>query len=150
MIKKVISKGSYCLIIHLLYDKTIKIGKLGPINLHNGYYVYVGSALNSLESRLKRHLSTDKKIFWHVDYFLSNSYTEIEEIVFAVDDGKWECNLASEISKIGIEIKGFGCSDCKCSSHLFYFSEFEKSIDTCINAFNKLNLNPKMRDDLNI
>jgi Uri superfamily endonuclease len=150
MTKKILLKGSYCLIIHLVSDKAINIGKLGPINFNNGYYVYVGSALNSLESRLKRHLSTEKKIFWHVDYFLSNSCTEIDEIVFAVDIGKWECNLASEISKIGIEIKGFGCSDCKCSSHLFYFSGFEKAIDTCINAFNKLHLNPKMRDDLNI
>jgi Uri superfamily endonuclease len=150
MIKKVILKGTYCLIIHLMADTIIEVGKLGSINFKSGYYVYVGSALNSLESRLKRHLSSNKKLFWHVDYLLSSSNAEIDEIVFAVDDGKWECNLASEISMYGHEISGFGCSDCKCSSHLFHFNNLEISIKTCLKAFNRNKLKPKMLDNLNL
>ena len=148
MTKKVILKGTYCLIIHLRVQTAIEVGKKGTINFKEGYYIYVGSALNSLESRLKRHLSSDKKLFWHVDYLLSSSNSEIDEIVFAVDNSKWECNLASEISLDGIEISGFGCSDCKCNSHLFHFEDREESINCCIKAFNAIKLEPKMLDDL--
>jgi Uri superfamily endonuclease len=43
-------KGCYCLIIKLNNDRTVKIGKkLGKIEFKKGYYVYVGSAMNSLE-----------------------------------------------------------------------------------------------------
>ena len=145
---KNILKGTYCLIIQLRDDNVIEIGKKGPINFKMGYYVYVGSALNSLETRLKRHLSKNKKLFWHVDYLLNCSSAEIKEIVFAVNNGKWECMLASKISCSGVEIHGFGCSDCKCDSHLFRFDEIEISIKTCCDAFKTLELEPKMLDDL--
>lgn len=148
MTKNVILKGTYCVIIHLKADNTIDVGKLGSINFKKGYYVYVGSALNSLESRLKRHLSSNKKLFWHVDYLLTNSNAEIDEIVFTVDDGKWECYLANEISKEGMPIKGFGCSDCKCSSHLYFFEEFGKPVDTCIMSLKNFKLIPKVLNDL--
>ena len=59
-------KGCYCLTIHLKNAKKIKVGKLGMINFKKGYYVYVGSAMNSLESRLKRHLSEDKKLLCNI------------------------------------------------------------------------------------
>ena len=148
MTKKIILKGTYCLIIHLRKDTSIEVGKCGSINFKMGYYVYVGSALNSLESRLKRHLSPNKKLFWHVDYLLNSSNAGIEEIVFAVDEGKWECVLAAEISKEGVEVGDFGCSDCKCSSHLFYFDELEESTAVCISSFKKILLEPNKLDDL--
>ena len=147
---KIILKGTYCIIIHLRENSTLKVGKKGYITFKKGYYVYVGSALNSLTGRLKRHLSSNKKLFWHIDYLLASSNTKIIDMVFAVDEGKWECHLASEISKEGHEIVGFGSSDCKCNSHLFQFIEIEKSIKTCINAFKKIKLEPKRLDDLEL
>jgi len=148
MTKKIILKGTYCLIIQLRDDAIIEVGKKGLIDFKMGYYVYVGSALNSLETRLKRHLSNNKKLFWHIDYLLNSSSAEIKEIVFAVNESKWECMLASKISSNGAEIHGFGCSDCKCESHLFRFDEIEVSIKTCLDAFKTLELEPKMLDDL--
>ena len=148
MVKKVILKGTYCLIIHVCSDITVQVGKLGSFDFGKGFYVYVGSALNSLESRLKRHLSNDKKLFWHVDYLLANLNVELVEIVFAVDDGKWECALASEVGVLGVGVKGFGCSDCKCSSHLFKFNDLDGSVGVCINSFKKLLLEPKKLEDL--
>ena len=148
MTKKIILKGTYCLIIHLSEDSTIEVGKKGFIDFKRGYYVYVGSALNSLESRLKRHLKRSKKLFWHVDYLLNCNNAELDEIVFAVDYGKWECKVAVEISKKGDEILGFGCSDCKCRSHLFHFNEFEECVETCFNSFKKLSLKPHKLDEL--
>jgi len=147
---KIILKGTYCLIIHLENDNRIPVGKLGPINFKKGYYVYVGSALNSLESRLRRHLSTDKKIFWHVDYLLDNVDSNLADIVFAVDNHKWECELASEISNSGDEIQGFGCSDCKCSSHLFHFDVLKESVEAAVESLTKNSLNPKRLEDMDI
>ena len=147
MTKKIL-KGTYCLIIHLRKDTAIEVGKRGSINFSKGYYVYVGSALNSLESRLKRHMSHNKKLFWHVDYLLESSNAGIDEIVFVVDENKWECTLASEISKKGVEVGDFGCSDCKCSSHLFYFKGLEESTSVCVGSFKKLFLEPQKLEDL--
>lgn len=148
MSKKIVLRGSYCLIICLRKDVTIQIGKYASIDFTRGYYVYVGSALNSLESRIRRHLSDVKKLHWHVDYLLASLHAEIVEIVFAVDPNRWECVLAKEIGKEGFEIRGFGCSDCKCSSHLFKFDDLDKSIVVCLDSFIKNYLEPKKLEEL--
>jgi len=36
---------------------------------------------------------------------------------------KIECDLSEELITISLRVKGFGSSDCRCSSHLFLFSE---------------------------
>ena len=141
-------KGTYCLIIQLKSQQNIKIGRLGEIDFKRGYYVYVGSALNSLKSRLERHLKDDKKLFWHVDYLLNNPDANVEDVVFAVSDEKWECPLAAHISEEGSEIHAFGCSDCKCPSHLFYFQDLEGSKRVCLESFEKLGLKTLDLDDL--
>jgi Uri superfamily endonuclease len=150
MTKKAILKGTYCLLIHLKQNSQIKVGKIGEINFKRGYYMYVGSALNSLEARIKRHLRDDKKLFWHVDYLLAVKDAEIDNVQFAISNEKFECDLASQISKNGTIITGFGCSDCKCESHLFYFKDFLEANKTCHYAFKKLNLKSKNLEDLKI
>ena len=56
-------KGSYCLIIYLKKEENIKIGNLySNLKFNKGYYVYIGSAMNSLIPRIKRHLSQEKKL----------------------------------------------------------------------------------------
>ncbi len=64
--------------------------------------------------RLERHLRTEKKLFWHIDYFLEKAH--IRKIYIA--EGEKECKVAQKMNLPGV--KGFGCSDCKCPSHLFY------------------------------
>ena len=149
MPKKDVLKGTYCLVIHLNQKSRIKVGKQGFINFKKGYYVYVGSALNSLESRIKRHLSADKKLHWHVDYLLIDKNAEVVDVVFAVSDDRWECSVASEISKNGEGVPKFGCSDCKCQSHLFYFNDI-KPDEICSNSFKKLKLEPENLETLKI
>ena len=47
-------KGSYCLIISLSKEDNLKIGSLyDNLRFKKGYYVYIGSAMNSLIPRLK-------------------------------------------------------------------------------------------------
>jgi len=91
------------------------------VSFKKGDYIYIGSAKGCLETRLQRHLKKEKRIFWHIDYFLENKKVKILQI-WTIDK-KVECQTAevfcqdpnSEIIK-----KGFGSSDCKCLTHLFF------------------------------
>lgn len=134
-------KGTYCLAICLNEDADIEIGKvLGEIAFKKGCYLYVGSAMNSLESRVRRHLSNDKKKHWHIDYLLLNDISNVENVWVNVSDKKIECELAQEIMKNEEAVPKFGCSDCKCESHLIYFENMEKAEKKVREAFEKLNL----------
>ncbi|MBM4240674.1 MAG: GIY-YIG nuclease family protein [Euryarchaeota archaeon] len=133
-------KGTYCLIIQMVQDSKIEIGKLGEIDFQKGYYVYVGSALNSLEGRIRRHLSDEKKLFWHIDSLLVSEYTKIVDVVFSESSKKWECKIANQISKTGNAVNGFGCSDCRCLSHLFHFKSLQDSKKSCLDSFEKFKL----------
>lgn len=112
-------KGIYCLLIRVRKKQTIKIGALGKINFTKGSYVYVGSGQNNLEKRIARHVSKKKKIRWHIDYLLANKEVIIEKAMFRKATKEEECNIACFLNQFEQPIKGFGCSDCKCSSHLF-------------------------------
>ncbi len=116
-------KGSYVILIRLYTEKKLKIGKLGMISFKKGLYAYVGSALNSLEGRISRHLISEKRKHWHVDYLIENA--DIENVFYIESDQRKECEIANKLSD-NDSVKGFGCSDCKCSSHLFFI---EKPID---------------------
>jgi Uri superfamily endonuclease len=110
-------KGAYLLIMKLPKDLSIVIGKLGMCSLKKGHYVYVGSALNSLDHRIQRHLREHKKVHWHIDYFLP--FAGIVDIFYKPGTQKEECCIAKAFEKEFRNIPGFGCSDCSCSSHLF-------------------------------
>ena len=100
---------------------------MGEVSFKEGDYIYIGSAKGCLEARLRRHLKKDKKIYWHIDYLLKDERTQISQI-WTIDK-KMECRTAevfyqdptTEIIK-----KGFGSSDCKCVSHLFYIKNKER------------------------
>ncbi|WP_409199490.1 GIY-YIG nuclease family protein [Methanobrevibacter sp. DSM 116169] len=131
-------KGTYCLIIELKKDSKIKVGSLGFINFKKGFYIYVGSAMSSLESRVKRHLSSSKKKHWHIDYLLLNSNSQIIDVIFNISDSKIECDLAKYILNDGLVVENFGSSDCKCISHLIYFENKNNSLQIAKESFNKL------------
>lgn len=111
-------KGSYILLIKLKENKTIQIGKLDKMHFKKGFYVYVGSALNGLEQRINRHLRKTKKKHWHIDYLLD--FVEIVDVFYKENETKEECKIAKMLDKQLSSIPGFGCSDCRCRSHLFY------------------------------
>lgn len=133
--------ATYCLIIKLSQNSIISVGKLGKLAFKKGYYVYTGSALNSVDARIKRHLRTEKKLFWHIDYLLNSPYSSIKEFILERSPDKWECNVAQEISRKGEGIEAFGCSDCKCSSHLLYFKKYNNAQNSVLSAFKEFNLN---------
>lgn len=118
-------KGIYALVIFLDADAEIKIGALGKIDFAKGHYVYVGSAQNSIEKRVKRHLRKEKKLFWHIDYLLNCKKSKITKVFYDQSKKTEECVVAKKIKEHGCEIIAFGCSDCKCSSHLFHIKNAE-------------------------
>ena len=127
-------KGTYILLIFLQNETRIRIGSLGSLTFHKGYYLYVGSAMGSksstsLENRVKRHISEShrKKLFWHIDYFLASDLSVLIKIYLIPSLIRLECVLAGEILSVcDNNIKGFGSSDCFCSSHLLYFKGFQE------------------------
>ena len=116
-------KGTYLLCINIKETIDVKIGALGPTWFTCGRYIYVGSAMNSLEPRLNRHIKTSRGdhhvTHWHIDYLLREPAVELEAIYYKEASEKLECVYASEVAEHGAPVKGFGCSDCKCGSHLY-------------------------------
>ena len=112
-VQKLNFPGTYILKIFLKENSKVKDWKL-----KKGYYFYIGSAKNGLSSRLSRHLRKDKKLFWHIDYLLTNKNARIVKIF--VTNKFVEKEVAKDLSFLK-PIKDFGNSDDKENvSHLFY------------------------------
>jgi Uri superfamily endonuclease len=118
-------KGVYALIISVNENFKVQVGALGKINFEKGFYAYVGSAQKSLEKRVERHSRRSKRKFWHIDYLLCNNTAKIEKIFYKKAEKVEECKIAKKIGRIGVAVKGFGCSDCKCESHLFKIDNYQ-------------------------
>jgi len=114
-----IRKGTYILIFDMPAVR-INIGALGTADIREGTYCYVGSAMNGLDQRIGRHLSPKKKIRWHIDR-LTTRCDKIEAYE-AVPSQTSECGLGKIVLECGgsAAVKGFGCSDCRCPTHLFF------------------------------
>ncbi len=113
-------KGSYLLVIYLPMDSTIRT-KGKEFILARGFYVYVGSAMRGLKSRIGRHVRGDKKKHWHIDFLLEKA--RIIEIFAIPSSVRLEEELSLAVSQYGKAIEGFGSSDTKTPSNLYYFDE---------------------------
>jgi len=112
-------KGVYILLLDISKDIQVKIGSLGMVKFDKGKYAYVGSAQNSIEKRVARHKSKNKRIFWHIDYLIENKFTKVMKVFYKESRKLEECKIAKRLNKAEIPILNFGCSDCNCKSHLF-------------------------------
>ena len=114
--------GIYCFLGKLLADEAMRIGSLGDIELEKGYYAYVGSAMKGLDARLDRHARLDKKVKWHIDHLTTKrSFIPMTAMYALTRLRRAEHSVAMGIE--GQPIEGFGCTDCECTSHLFYLGE---------------------------
>ncbi|MHC1601698.1 MAG: GIY-YIG nuclease family protein [Methermicoccaceae archaeon] len=114
-------KGIYTLVLHLASGEHIVVGALGRIYFEKGYYTYTGSAWGTAGlKRVLRHLSVaqSKTRKWHIDYLLPA--TTVEGCVLSFLPSSCECAVARALSGGMASVKGFGCSDCSCASHLHY------------------------------
>lgn len=117
------SFSTYCLHIQISRKISVNIGKLGKVDFPEGIYLYCGSARKNFDARINRHLATNKKIRWHIDYLLGSKYSKIVKIEKFELEEHTECSLVKYYALNNIAEKyatGFGASDCKngCRSHL--------------------------------
>jgi Uri superfamily endonuclease len=131
-------KGSYILLIELAAEENVLIGKLGYVLFPKAFYAYVGSAMNGLEARLARHLRKEKELHWHIDYLLKEA--KLLEIILCPGEQRIECSLARELAKEFQSIPGFGSSDCKCQSHLYFTNEKDRLKAKVTETINKANI----------
>ena len=115
---------TYQLHIDLRSEQTLSIGKLGKFDFPAGHYIYTGSAKKNLEARIKRHLAKDKKLRWHIDYFLNSPEAVITQVKRFTEP---ECEINQKTQGISL-IKGLGASDCQagCISHLKYIKQLNQ------------------------
>ncbi len=111
--------------------KRIRAGKLQQTEFEPGIYIYTGSAQNGLLGRIARHLRKEKKVFWHIDYFLQKA--KIKEI-WVRNDYFDECLALSEaknsLKNSCFPLKKFGSSDCRCPSHLIFLPENKADLES--------------------
>ena len=114
-------KGGYVLLVRLPEEQTITVGGLGDVHFPQGQYAYIGSAMGGLKARLSHHLHRSRRPHWHIDYFLGKAV--ITGIILSESEQRIECAIAQALEKRFDSIPGFGSSDCRCRSHLFFSPE---------------------------
>ena len=117
--REVRDRGSYLFIVKLEKRQLIEIGRLGKFMFQKGFYIYVGSAMSNLRARIKRHGQKRKKMHWHIDYLTQCTNESLSLPIRSSQ--RHECEIAQALSSI---MKGgppgFGSSDCRCFTHLFF------------------------------
>jgi Uri superfamily endonuclease len=123
MIPDTLLPGTYILVLLLPKAANLQIGRLGRFDFVAGFYTYVGSAMGpgGLSARLRHHLHISNKPHWHIDYLRPSA--KVEEIWYREEktilEHHW-ADVLSRLNNVTEPVKGFGASDCPCSSHLFY------------------------------
>ena len=139
--------GSYVLLIKVPGKQVITVGRLKAVHFPDGCYAYVGSAMGGFKSRLNRHIRKDKKLHWHIDYLLQTA--AITSIILCQTEDRLECAIARALSRQFHSMPGFGSSDCKCPSHLFFATGERQMISGVMSGINRLGITPRLAQDLN-
>ena len=115
--------GTYALIFSACHTRQLEIGKLGTFALKPGFYIYVGSAFGpgGLKARIDHHRKRTGRPHWHIDYL--GPFLELIETWYTHDPVHREHQWAQTVSgtrATSVPLVGFGSSDCRCKSHLFF------------------------------
>jgi len=148
-------RGVYTLIIRSTERGKVPVGRHLSVSFQRGLYLYTGSALgqgsSSLEGRIGRHLSREKKNFWHIDRVLSSDSAHVVSVIFAKTPSKAECKVNTALlrdSDIDVLAKGIGSSDCRCESHFLMakctLGVLRQKVRSC---YTRLGLRPRKLED---
>lgn len=124
--------GTYALIFSANRQTQVAIGRLGILQLKPGFYIYIGSAFGpgGLKARIAHHSRIARRPHWHIDYL--GPFLTLREIWYTEDpihrEHQW-AQIVSDIRGMSAPLAGFGSSDCRCQSHLF-FRKNRPSINT--------------------
>ena len=117
--------GTYVLILHAEHERTIRIGRLGYLQVVPGFYLYVGSAFGpgGLAARVAHHRKPSHRPHWHIDYL--RPFLHVCDVWYCYHPVRREHTWAATINglaDLSVPLRGFGSSDCSCEAHLFYTS----------------------------
>lgn len=134
-------RGIYTLILGLEHGIRIRVGSLGEIMFPVGCYAYTGSARGPGGfRRIKRHIAVmngeNATRRWHIDYLLP--YVTLRDVITTATDMDLECEAARRIGVNCIPVPRFGCTDCRCTSHLHYSSSYAEMLYACKEAHREL------------
>ena len=111
--------GVYVLLVCVPSALAVRVGSLGVLELPEGHYAYVGSAMGGIRRRCRRYLLPPGRMRWHVDFLLSRAC--LQEVHWLLTHRRLECAVAESLSRLLEPVaRGFGTSDCRCPTHLFY------------------------------
>jgi Uri superfamily endonuclease len=116
--------GTYALVLVIDESRVVQVGRWGALQIQPGCYIYIGSAFGpgGILARVSRHCRESKSKHWHIDYL--REFATVESVWYSHSPIRLEHRWAKALAKWNNAepIPGFGCSDCGCDSHLFYFS----------------------------
>ena len=112
-------RGAYIILLRLAAPRRVPIGSRGAADFREGWYAYVGSAMEHLSARLAHHARPTKRPHWHLDYLRPYA---AEVVALPIRSSvRIECDLARALAAVFEPgPRGFGSSDCRCAGHLFY------------------------------
>ena len=132
--------GIYALLFILTREVTVTVGRLGRLDFPGGCYVYIGSGMAGVETRIRHHLRPHPHPRWHLDYLLPHG--KPAAIIAGHTSQPLECPLATSLSRQFNVFRRFGSSDCRCRGHLFYHEELPPLESAVLDAFRDLGCQP--------
>lgn len=116
--------GTYALILQAEYQQDVQIGQLGRLSVRPGFYIYVGSAFGpgGVLARVRHHTQFAQRPHWHIDSL--RQAAPLKQVWYTHDPVHREHSWADVFANMrgaSIPLPGFGVSDCRCVSHLYFF-----------------------------
>lgn len=119
------SKGTYALVLRCDASASMEVGRWSRLDIRPGYYIYVGSAFGpgGVLARVSRHCRETKTKLWHIDYL--REFAGLASVWYSHSPVRLEHHWAEALTTMDEmkPVKGFGCSDCMCESHLFFVAK---------------------------
>jgi Uri superfamily endonuclease len=117
--------GTYVLLLQADISAIITFRRGGSFVAAPGYYAYVGSAFGSggIRARVLRHARPDKRPHWHIDRL--TAVARVTGAMVSYRRTRYEHVWATHLggARALDAIAGFGCTDCKCYSHLYFTAD---------------------------
>jgi Uri superfamily endonuclease len=119
-------QGTYALVLTNKRTGTIRVGRVSTMALQPGFYLYVGSAFGpgGLSARIKHHRQVAARPHWHIDYL--RAACDLIEVWYTTKAAGREhawARVLAELPGAVVPLPGFGSSDCRCRTHLFWFPQ---------------------------
>ena len=136
------SPGTYVLLLRNDAVQPVDIGRRGRLDARRGWYLYVGSAFGpgGVRARVGRHCRAAKSLHWHIEYLCAVTTPAGAWYRHRAhrDEHAWAAALLTLDG--ATPVPGFGCSDCRCATHLAYFrrrpalADFQARVDGGVRA----------------